>query len=82
MLPDIPKSLAELAKAVTPKVVSDFSELVSLKLLGKSLAELKAEAENKYDEVKQVGEIKREINKPFIVEIETAKAYRQYLQSW
>jgi hypothetical protein len=57
---DIPKSLVELVRAVTPKAVSDFSELVSLKLFGKSLAKLRAEAENKFDEIKQVGEIRRE----------------------
>lgn len=78
MLPDIPKSLAELANAVTPKAVSDFSELVSLRLFGKSLAKLKAEADNVSEDVKQLGEIKREVNRPFIVQIETAKAYRQY----
>lgn len=78
MLPDIPKSLADLAKAVTPKPVSDFSELISLKLFGKSLARLKAEAENEGEKVKQQGEIQREVQRPFIVEIETAKAYRQY----
>jgi hypothetical protein len=75
---DIPKSLVELVRAVTPKAVSDFSELVSLKLFGKSLAKLRAEAENKFDEIKQVGEIRREVERPFIVEIETAKAHRQY----
>lgn len=78
MLPDIPKSLAELAKAVTPKPVTDFSELISLKLFGKSLARLKAEAENEGEAVKQQGAIQREVQRPFIVEIETAKAYRQY----
>lgn len=78
MFPDMPKSLVELAKAITPKAVSDFSELISLKLFGKSLAKLKAEAENVSEDIKQVGEIKREVSKPFIIEIETAKAYRQY----
>jgi hypothetical protein len=78
MFPDIPKSLAELAKAITPKPVADFSELISLKLFGKSLARLKAEAESEGEAVKQQGEIQREVQRPFIVEIETAKAYRQY----
>lgn len=78
MLPDIPKSLAELASAITPKVVTDFSELISLKLFGKSLARIKAENENVSEDVKQIGEIKREVSRPFIIEIETAKAYRQY----
>lgn len=78
MLPDIPKSLAELANTITPKAVTDFSELISLKLFGKSLAKIKAEAENVSEDVKQIGEIKREVSRPFIIEIEKAKAYRQY----
>lgn len=78
MLPNIPKQIAELAMNTTSKPISAFSEFISLKLFGKSIGKLRAEAENEYNKIKQLGEIQNEVNRPFIVEIETAKAYRQY----
>ena len=78
MLPNIPKSIVDLANETASKPVASFSEFISIKLFGKSIAKLKAEAANTFDQTRQTGEIQREVNRPFIVEIETAKAYRQY----
>ncbi|MBI2278542.1 MAG: DUF2806 domain-containing protein [Candidatus Brennerbacteria bacterium] len=74
----IPKPIIDLANQVASKPVASFSEFISLKLFGKTIARLKAQAENEYDATKQHGEIERRIQEPFIVQIETAKAYRQY----
>lgn len=74
----IPKSIVGLATQTASKPIASFSEFISLKLFGKSIAKLKAEAENEYNKTKQQGEIETMSQKPFIVQIETAKAYRQY----
>jgi hypothetical protein len=74
----IPKPIVDLASQTASKPVASFSEFISLKLFGKPIAKLKAEAENEYDETRQHGEILRKVNEPFLVQIETAKAYRQY----
>ena len=77
-LTQIPKPIVDLASQASSKPVASFSELISLKLFGKSIAKLKAEAENEYEKTKQQGEIERKTQEPFIVQIEAAKAYRQY----
>lgn len=74
----IPKPIVDLATQTASKPIACFSEFISLKLFGKSIAKLKAEAENEYDKTRQQGEIERKAQEPFIVQIETAKAYRQY----
>ncbi len=74
----IPKPIVDLVKETTSKPVTSFSEFVSLKLFGKTNAKLRAEAENEYEKVKQEGEIARNAREPFIIQLETAKAYRQY----
>src|SRR3989344_1554867 len=74
----IPKQIIDLAKETASQPIARFSEFISQKLFGKPIARLKAEAENEYEKTKQRGEIERKAQEPFIVQIETAKAYRQY----
>ncbi|GMX57930.1 MAG: hypothetical protein YFSK_2610 [Candidatus Yanofskyibacterium parasiticum] len=74
----IPKPIIDLATQATSKSAASFSEFVSLKLFGKTNARLRAEAENEYEKIKQAGVIEREAQKPFIVQMETRKAFRQY----
>lgn len=74
----IPKPIVDLAKETASKPVTSFSEFISLKLFGKSNAKLRAEAENEYDKVRQEGKIAREAREPFIIQLETMKAHRQY----
>ncbi len=74
----IPKPLIDLAKETASKPVASFSEFISLKLFGKTNAKLRAEAENEYEKVKHQGEIERNAREPFMIQLETAKAHRQY----
>jgi len=74
----IPKPIIDLATQTVSKPAAGFSEFLSLKLFGKTNARLRAEAENEYEKVKQGGAIEREVQKPFIIQMETRKAFRQY----
>lgn len=77
-LTQIPKPIIDLASQTASKPIASFSEFISLKLFGKTNARLIAEAENEYNKTIQSGEIQRKAQEPFIVQIETAKAFRQY----
>jgi len=74
----IPKPIVDLVSQTVSKPITSFSEFISLKLFGKTNARLRAEAENEFEKEKQRGEVERKIQEPFIVQIETARAYRQY----
>lgn len=77
-LTKIPKSIVDLTRQATAEPIASFLGLIFLRMFGKSTAKLKAEAENEYDRTRQQGEIERRVQEPFIIQLETEKAYRQY----
>lgn len=72
----ITKFAAQAASQTANKSIASFSELVSLKFFGKSIAKLRARADIEYD--KEIARWEK-IEKPFWLQAESAKMDRQYI---